>query len=460
MQPPSPILRAAQAAVARRGGGRRAYGVAARAVGALLVRAAPGSAVYQRGGEDVLAGVSDLDLVHVVPDWTESASGRARRRLRAALPGLRRLLSIATYEQRQLEAAVVAPAPLYPGPLAHRRPYLEDELWLRARPGLYGPTEGWRRVAGAGRLPAAPVRDQQHERVAAWLELQWWWRHLIAACLEPGRAFVPSLLGKLVAEPVRVFEWLERRERLTRQEALDRAAELEPEAAQLARRALRSVDPLDGAERALLIAACARLSARVAAQLERAAGEAGAVSVRLRHGPIGDGLPLADARALTAPPRPFERIALAAGSAAGSVGDPEALAAAARGSSPGRYLALREAGLLVVPTDDLWPSGWLRTLQCPVTDPVSFALLEGRDSAAFPELAGWSAAWIARRAVDEHSAWLEHDARAAVSGARAALFALSLAEGRGELCLDEAALGDAPERAGELLAAARRLPSP
>jgi hypothetical protein len=456
MQPPSPILRAAQAAVARRGGGRRAYGVAARAVGALLVRAAPGSAVYQRGGEDVLAGVSDLDLVHVVPDWTESASGRARRRLRAALPGLRRLLSIATYEQRQLRAAVVAPAPLYPGPLAHRRPYLEDELWLRARPGLYGPTEGWRRVAGAGRLPAAPVRDEQHERVAAWLELQWWWRHLIAACLEPGRAFVPSLLGKLVAEPVRVFEWLEHRERLTRREALDRAAELEPEAAQLARRALRSVAPLGAAEHALLVAACARLSARVAAQLERAAGEAGTVPVRLRRGSTGGSLPLADARALTAPPRPFERITLAAG----SVGDPGALAAAARESSPGRYLALREAGLLVVPTDDLWPSGWLRTLQCPVTDPVSFALLEGQDMAAFPELAGWSAAWIARRAVDEHSAWLEHDAGAAVSGARAALFALSLAAGEGELCLDEAALGDAPERAGELLAAARRLPSP
>jgi hypothetical protein len=422
MSEPPTVLRVLQRAAARAPGAERAYAGAARAVGAALVKAVPGSAVYRRGEDEVLGGVSDIDLVHVVPDGLESASGRMRRRLQALLPGARRLLSVVTYEQRQLEAAVVAPLPLYPGPLVHRRPYLEDELWLRVRPGLYGPTDGWRLVAGAGSLPPAPPRDEQHERVAAWLELQWWWRHLIQACLEPERAYVTSLLGKLVAEPARILLWLEQRRRASRREAL---AEVEPDTARLAQRALRSAAPLSAAERAALLAAAVRLSARVAAHMDDAAAAAGATEVRLTGGRTP--LPLLDARALTAPPRPHEAITVEEASLA----DPERIAVAARTASADRYRGVRDGALLLVVGPDLWPDGWLRTLQCRATDPVTFALLEGRETASFPNLAGWSIQSVARRAVDEHAAWLEHDPEAAgPSAARATALSRSLAEGR------------------------------
>jgi hypothetical protein len=45
-------------------------------------------------------------------------------------------------------------------------------------------------------------------------------------------------------------------------------------------------------------------------------------------------------------------------------------------------------------------------VQCPASDPVSFALLDGRAHAAFPEMPGWSARDWAARAVAEHRAWL------------------------------------------------------
>jgi hypothetical protein len=49
----------------------------------------------------------------------------------------------------------------------------------------------------------------------------------------------------------------------------------------------------------------------------------------------------------------------------------------------------------------------LRSLHCPPTDPVSFALADGAPTAAFPRLRGWSISDTARRAVAEHGAWLE-----------------------------------------------------
>jgi hypothetical protein len=311
-------------------------------------------------------------------------------------------------------------------------------------------------VAGTGELPPAPVRDEQHERVAAWLELQWWWRHLLQACLEPERAYVTSLLGKLVAEPMRILLWLEQRRRASRREALAQLARDDPEAARLAQRALSSAAPLPAAERAALVATAVRLSRRVAALMDVAAAAAGVTDVRL----IGarDPLPLVDARALTAPPRPRETIAVDEGSLA----EPGRLAAAMRAASPGRYAGLREAELLLVAGADLWPDGWLRTLQCRATDPVTFALLEGRASASFPNLAGWSIQCLARRALDEHAAWLEEDPQvAAPSAARAAALALTLAEGRPAIYLDAASLAAAyGEEAGDLFEAARRLPTP
>jgi DNA-binding NarL/FixJ family response regulator len=44
----------------------------------------------------------------------------------------------------------------------------------------------------------------------------------------------------------------------------------------------------------------------------------------------------------------------------------------------------------------------LRAVTCPVTDPVSFALVAGGTVARFPNVDGWSAEHAARRAVAEH----------------------------------------------------------
>jgi hypothetical protein len=81
--------------------------------------------------------------------------------------------------------------------------------------------------------------------------------------------------------------------------------------------------------------------------------------------------------------------------------------------------------------------GRLRALQCELTDPVSLALLDGRDTASFPGVAGWSARDWARRAVAEHGAWLETRPESAdppplagpIMAARAALLLSSLEEG-------------------------------
>jgi hypothetical protein len=88
----------------------------------------------------------------------------------------------------------------------------------------------------------------------------------------------------------------------------------------------------------------------------------------------------------------------------GDPSDPAAVAAAAR--RPGSYDALRRDELLVFPTASIWQRGLLRAVQCPLTDPVSFAVADGRSRASFPRVRGWSVEDLARRAVAEHRAWL------------------------------------------------------
>jgi hypothetical protein len=103
----------------------------------------------------------------------------------------------------------------------------------------------------------------------------------------------------------------------------------------------------------------------------------------------------------------------------------------------GPYPALRSGQLLVL-ASRRWPRTLFRAVQCPVSDPVSFALIDGRGSALFPAVPGWSAADTAARAVAEHRAWLadpvgQADAGLAlsmlISAARAALFSRSVTSG-------------------------------
>jgi hypothetical protein len=51
----------------------------------------------------------------------------------------------------------------------------------------------------------------------------------------------------------------------------------------------------------------------------------------------------------------------------------------------------------------------LRAVQCPPTDPVSYALADGESTARFPDVAGWSIRDVARRSVAEHAAWLAEE---------------------------------------------------
>jgi hypothetical protein len=112
---------------------------------------------------------------------------------------------------------------------------------------------------------------------------------------------------------------------------------------------------------------------------------------------------------------------------------------------------------------DLWRSGFLRTFQCPATDPVSFALLDGAVAAPFPALRGWSATDWAARAVAEHAPRLaappRDPARAialALTAARAGLLAESLLEGEPELALTPAdAAAALADRGGAAIIPAR-----
>ena len=87
----------------------------------------------------------------------------------------------------------------------------------------------------------------------------------------------------------------------------------------------------------------------------------------------------------------------------------------------------------------------MRTVQCELTDPVSFALLAGETAARFPNAAGWSAYDCARRAVAEQRAAVAaasepgNELAALLTAARAALFLESLHEGRPELAVTVAA---------------------
>jgi hypothetical protein len=93
----------------------------------------------------------------------------------------------------------------------------------------------------------------------------------------------------------------------------------------------------------------------------------------------------------------------------------------------------------------------LRAIQCAMSDPVSFAVVNGSDTAAFPDVAGWSARDSARRAVAEHLGWLregvgqDDDVDALgrlLTAARAALFLQSVEADDPELALGVASVAD------------------
>jgi hypothetical protein len=256
-----------------------------------------------------------------------------------------------------------------------------------------------------------------------------------------------------------------------REEALQRGLLALPEEEHAIRRALalrRALSRSPEPPLAEFLPFLLRLTSRIAGHIATAVENEGSTQVRLLQGrkaslavPRGAGsrlrrlfpegeqpqlLPLVDWRALAIPPPPDETFSLVPADPT----DLGAMATAAKRMDAGGYAAVRTDGLLLFPAR---VRALLRTAQCAATDPVSFALADGRDTARFPDVPGWSAFDWARRAVAEHRAWLasclaqgweveSHDPDVALekvgrllTAARAALFLESLTDGDPELAL-------------------------
>jgi hypothetical protein len=411
------------------------YEACVRGVARYVRAADPESSAYARGSlaaRRALVGHSDVDVAVVVEDHPERPGDRRRRlarrweRLCRFVPALGDAVDMAVYERTELREAAAAPS-LLAGGAVHLGDVAADEAGLRVRPGLGGPRLDWRLLAGPDRLPAARERSDQERRIAAWLELQFLWRCAFTACVGPGAPYVPYLCVKFVADPVRVWLWLVHGELVSdRRAVLVRALRLMPEEEPALREALALHGSLASAPRAPLermLPALVRLSARLAARIGAEVEDAGTTGVRLVWRPeeplalpagAGDRmaalagrparlLPLADWRARAWPLLPDDALA----PVDLDPGDPGQVGrASAAAGDYGPYAALRADGLLVLPGP-----GIFRAVQCEPTDPVSFALVEGRPAARYPDVAGRSAADCARRAVEEHRGWLGAQAR-------------------------------------------------
>jgi hypothetical protein len=260
----------------------------------------------------------------------------------------------------------------------------------------------------------------------------------------------------MIAEAARLWLWLGDGRRRTgrRVEVLEEALRSMPEEEPALRTALAVRRSLPRPTRPPVpdaLAYLARTTARVAGRIAEAATQAGTAQVALVGRPAEPALPLVDWRARTLADAHDERFMVLAGDPADAARVGEVARAAGGGDA---HPALRGDDLLVFPSarGGLWPLAptAFRAVQCPATDPVSFALLEGRSVAEFPELPGWSASECAERAVLEHRAWLDAEAatepsarrRASmlISAARAALFDASVKAGEPRLALTTAAV--------------------
>ena len=250
---------------------------------AALARSAPGVTVHAAGSlasGEVVPGVSDIDLVAVVPDGDEQRRVRARwSQLERRVPGVARGVSVAVYRRAELREQVTcltdglgetAPAPLEDSLLRPGRP--RDAVYRRLHPGLYGTGVSWRRLAGARSDAQVAITEPGYRRQAAWLELQWWWRFAFLAAARPDLHYVPHLAVKLAAEPARIWLWIEHGERADgRLDALRRARAHLPEEAAPIGEALALHAQLGGTPDVPLrdlLALGLRFAARIAARFE------------------------------------------------------------------------------------------------------------------------------------------------------------------------------------------------
>lgn len=475
-----------------------AYGLIVRATAAYLRTGEPGATVYLRGSVasgEPLYGSADIDLAVVVPAQPGRpgvARQRAHERWRALtkrLPPLETAVQVKVYENDELRRAASATTHT-----EGREDRLSgDEAALRLRPGLGPPTSDWRRIAGTEVRPSLNVAVAD-PHLAAWLELQWWWRLCFSACRNPYRRHIPYLCLKLITQSARVRLWLEQGEIASGHTVvLARARATMPDeegplrrAEHLWRELPRSPDPPLAEALGFLLRTTAHVADRLAGEgrasdqtpvrlLDAGVGPdrlalAPKARAELRRferepGPV-HAVPLADWRARTPqpllrngrvdPPLPDEALAVLGSDPA----EPAELSELARISDSGLRAGARWGPLLVLPSSSYF--AWLhRSVQFEYSDPVSFALLAGERRATFPNLRGWSAADCARRALDAHAFWLQRfpsidpeetgTALGLLFGAaRAALFSESLDRGEPELAVTAAGAAGrlAAERTG------------
>jgi nucleotidyltransferase-like protein len=438
-----------------------AYRLVARAWVAYLARGEPNASAYVRGSiaaGDALPGLSDVDVALVLPE-DQAGAGRARERATARWLRLRRAFRLTDLlldyplilEEPELREVVGSSAPTHPRPTYLGAAFVQDKARMLERPGLYGATGDWRRLRGPERRPAESARDPQLRRIAAWLELSYWWQWAFPVCADPAGPRTASLCVKLVAEPARIWLWLVHGERAGgRVDTLERALRVLPEEEQALRHALdlhRSLTSSPRPPLAEVIPFLVRLSERIAARLDEEVAEHGATEVRLvgleplevvhpHGGPRSGVLPLCDWKGLVFP-RMLDELFLPA---PGGRGDWEVLGRATAADTYGAYAAFRIGGLMLLPAARSRTT--MRAVMCRAADPALFAVQEGRATAAFPNVPGWSVRDTARRAVVEHLAWLRtpHERGGETLGtlfsaARAALVLESLQDGDPELPL-------------------------
>lgn len=433
----------------------------ARAWAAYLARRERDASAYVRGSiaaGDVLPGLSDVDVALVLAE-DEAGPGRARERVAARWTRLRRAFRLTDLlldyplmlEEPELREVVSSSAPTHPRPIYLGGAFVQDKVRLLERPGLYGATGDWRLLRGPERRPVEPARDAHQRRIAAWLELSYWWQWAFPVCADPTGPRTASLCVKLVSEPARIWLWLAHGERAGgRADALDRALRVLPEEEHALLQALeleRSLASSPPPPLADVVPFLVRLSERIAARLADEVAELGATEVRLKGldpleivyshgGPRSGVLPLCDWRGLVFPRLPDELFAPAPGDPA----DWEVLGRATAADGYGAYTALRAGEVVLLPAARSRTE--MRAIKSRAVDPVSFALQEGRSTCAFPEVPGWSAKDTARRAVVEHLAWLRAapgtqdlgtELARLLSAARAALFLESVRDGDPEL---------------------------
>jgi hypothetical protein len=409
---------------------RLAYRAVAWGVSAYLRAGDRTASVYvmgSLGSVDVVYGDSDVDLAVVVPA-AEGRPGAAREalvhrwdELRRRVPQLRSLVFVAVYEDHDLRSAT-ASSPCLPSGLFGPGPFV-DPANVASRPMLEPPARSWHRLAGPRLLPSAPRLDARFRGRSAWLELQHWWRYAFGVSVAPGPR-APHLCVKLVSEPARVWLWLVHGERVpSRRQALRRGIEALPDERETFERALelhsalpRSPDPPLAQTFEALLRLTGRIASRIADEVEAEGFEdvrfSGMEDELVLAPGAGDPLrallgselrllPLVDWRALAWPAAPDDALAEVPGGPA----DPATLRAATIAGRGAPYPVLRHDGLLVLPAQPHVRT-LMRAVQSPLTDPTSFAILDGADVARFSRAPGWSIRETALRAVAEHRAWL------------------------------------------------------